>query len=202
MNLQHEFDVPASPQATLELLLDAERVVPCMPGATLVEVAGDGTWKTTMAVKLGPVGMDFLNDVRVVENDTAAGTVRLGVKGRDKRGKGGADASVDARLIAIDGGGTRVTMTADVKFSGQAAQLGRPSVIQDISARLVDEFARCIGAQLASVTSPDETGPARAPVQPQAQKPISGLSLLVAAARGSLARLLRFRPGPREKGSP
>jgi carbon monoxide dehydrogenase subunit G len=199
MNLQHEFDVPASPQATLELLLDAERVVPCMPGATLVEVAGDGTWTTTMAVKLGPVGMDFVNDVRVVENDPAAGTVRLGVKGRDTRGKGGADASVDAQLHAIDGGGTRVTMSSDVKFSGQAAQLGRPSVIQDVSTRLVDQFAQCIRAKLGTASSPDNDG-----VKPtaQPQKPISGLSLLAAALRGALTRLLRFRPSPREKGSP
>ncbi len=197
MNLQHEFDVPASPQATLELLLDAERVVSCMPGATLVEVAGDGTWKTTMSVKLGPVGMDFLNDVRIVEQDTAAGTVRLGVKGRDKRGKGGAEASVDALLVAVDGDGTRVTMSADVKFSGQAAQLGRPSVIQDVSARLIDQFARCIRAQLGSASG-DQTHATQA----QAQKPISALFLLAAATRGALARLFRLRPDPREKGSP
>jgi carbon monoxide dehydrogenase subunit G len=198
MNLQNEFDVPASPQATLELLLDAERVVPCMPGATLVEVGGDGAWKTTMAVKLGPVGMDFLNDVRVVEQDPAAGTVRLGVKSRDKRGKGGADASVDARLIAVEGGGTKVTMTTDVRFSGQAAQLGRPSVIQDISTRLVDQFAECVRARLGNASSPDDSETA----WETAQKPVSGLSLLVAALSGALARLVRFRPGPREKGSP
>jgi carbon monoxide dehydrogenase subunit G len=197
LNLQHEFDVPASPQATLELLLDPARVVPCIPGATLVEVAGDGTWKTTMAVKLGPVGMDFLNDVRVVENDTEAGTVRLEVKGRDTRGKGGADASVAARLIAVDGGGTRVTMDADVKFSGQAAQLGRPSVIQDVSARLVDQFARCIRDQLGHTTSTDD----RRGDLP-GQRPVSGLALLAAATRGVLARLLHLRPGIREKGAP
>jgi carbon monoxide dehydrogenase subunit G len=197
MNLQHEFDVPASPEATLELLLDAERVVPCMPGATLVEITGDGTWRTTMAVKLGPVGMDFLNDVRVVE-DTRAGTVHLGVTGRDTRGKGGADASVVARLSAIDGGGTRVTMDADVRFSGQAAQLGRPAAIQDVSTRLVAEFAQSIRAVLDSPSSPDQSRSRAA----QAQRPISGPSLLVAAVRGALQRLMRFRPGPREKGSP
>ena len=193
MNLQHEFDVPASPQATLELLLDADRVVPCMPGATLVEVAGD-TWKTTMSVKLGPVGMDFLNDVRIVEQDPASGRARLAVKGRDTRGRGGAEASVDTRLIAVDGGGTRVTMNADVKFSGQAAQLGRPSVIQDISTRLVNEFAQCIRTKLDSASSADD--------HPQMQKPVSGLSLLATAVSGALARLFRLRPGPREKGSP
>ena len=193
MNLQHEFDVPASPQATLKLLLDAERVVPCMPGATLVEVAGD-TWKTTMSVKLGPVGMDFLNDVRIVEQDPASGTARLAVRGRDTRGRGGAEASVDTRLIAVDGGGTRVTMNADVKFSGQAAQLGRPSVIQDISTRLVKEFAECIRVQLGNAPT--------SAVHQQAQKPVSGFSLLATAMRGALARLFHLLPRPREKGSP
>ena len=104
MKLLHEFEVPASPTETMQLLLDAERVVPCLPGAALVEVVDDGTWKTTMSVKLGPVGLDFLNEVRIVEQDDAAGTVRLAVKGRDKRGKGGADATVDARMVAHDGG--------------------------------------------------------------------------------------------------
>ena len=74
MKLQHEFDVPASPATTLAVLLDPERVVACMPGAALVEIVDDGTWKTTMAIKLGPIGLDFLNDVRVVEQDEAAGT--------------------------------------------------------------------------------------------------------------------------------
>ena len=64
MQLEHEFEVPASPAETLALLLDPSRVVPCIPGATLVEVTPDGTWKTTLAVKLGPVGMDFSSDVR------------------------------------------------------------------------------------------------------------------------------------------
>ena len=85
-------------------------------------------------------------------------------------------------------------MNADVKFSGQAAQLGRPSVIQDISTRLVNQFAECIRAQLGNA-------PASA-AHRQAQKPVSGFSLLVAAVSGALARLFHLRPGPREKGSP
>lgn len=197
MKLQHEFEVPASPAETLALLLDPERVVPCMPGATLVEIVDDGTWKTTMAVKLGPMGMDFLNDVRVVQHDASTGVARLAVKGRDRRGKGGADATVDATLRARDGGGTRVILDSDVRFSGQAAQLGRPSVIGDVSSRLVGQFARCIAAKLDTGEVPEQTEAARA----DAQKPISGSSLLLAALRGSLARFFRFRPGPREGGS-
>jgi carbon monoxide dehydrogenase subunit G len=181
VKLEHAFDVPASPQATLALLLDAERVVPCMPGAELTEVVDDGTWKTTMAVKLGPVGLDFLNEVRVLEMDEAGGHVRLGVKGRDTRGKGGADATVDAHLTP-QGTGTTVSMTTDLRFSGQAAQLGRPSVVQDVSARLVNQFAACIAAQLDTRSTPEQ---ASAAVE-QARKPISGFSLMLAALRSAI----------------
>jgi uncharacterized protein len=195
MKLQHEFDVPGSPQATLELLLDADRVVPCLPGASLVDVTDNGTWKTTMTVKLGPVVMEFANDVRIVENDAAAGKVRLDLSGREKRGRGSAVATVDAQLVPHDGG-TRVTMTSDVRFSGQAAQLGRPSVIQDVSTRLVDEFARCLRERL------DESSRGAAEPQPPPQsQPVSGLSLIGAALRGALTRVIAFRSTPREKGS-
>jgi len=63
VKLEHAFEVPASPEQTLALLLDAQKVVPCMPGATLKEVVDDTTWKASMAVTLGPVGMQFLVDV-------------------------------------------------------------------------------------------------------------------------------------------
>ena len=35
MKLEHQFEVHASHEQTLNLLLDAERVIPCMPGAEL-----------------------------------------------------------------------------------------------------------------------------------------------------------------------
>ena len=158
MKLQHEFEVSASPATTLEFLLDPDSVVSCMPGATLVEVAVDGTWKTTMAVKLGPIGMDFLNDVQITEQDAAEGTVRLSVTGRDKRGKGRADASVDARISGGEDGVTKVSMDTDVRFSGQAAQLGRPAVIEDVSSRLVAQFAERLRAQLDAGSGPPEGG--------------------------------------------
>ena len=157
--------------------------------------------RMAMTVKLGPVVMEFANDVRIVENDPVAGRVRLDLSGREKRGRGSAVASVDAHLVP-DEGGTRVTLTSDVRFSGQAAQLGRPSVIQDVSTRLVGEFARCLRDRL-SESEAEDAAPAAASTsqQPPQPKPASGLALLAAVARGALARLFNFRSSPREKGS-
>ena len=192
MKLEHDFDVPASPQQTMALLLDAERVVPCMPGATLTEVVDDRTWKAKMEVKLGPVGMQFLVDVTLLDRDDAAHTVRLGVSGRDTRGKGGAEGAVDSVLTPA-GSGTSVAMTTDLRFSGQVAQLGRPGVVQDVSNKLVDQFAECVKAQLSA--SPDEAAAAVV----GAQKPVSGFSLAVAALVSAIKRLFGRGDG-RERG--
>ena len=192
MKLEHSFEVPASPEETLALLLDAERVVPCMPGATLVEVVDDRTWKAKMSVKLGPVGMQFLVNVTLLDRDEASHTVRLGVSGRDTRGKGGAEGAVESELTAV-GTGTRVDMATDLHFSGQVAQLGRPGVVQDVSNKLVDQFAECIKAQLSA--SPEIAAAAVV----EAQKPVSGFSLAVAAFVSAIKRLFGRGDG-REKG--
>ncbi len=193
MKLEHQFEVPASPDQTLNLLLDAERVIPCMPGAKLREVVDDRTWKAEMGVKLGPVVMQFLVDVKLLDRDDASHTVTLGVSGRDTRGKGGAEGTVASELTAMDGGGTRVRMDTDLRFSGQVAQLGRPGVVQDVSNKLVDQFASCIQAQLSS--TPEEAAAAVT----EAQKPISGLSLAIAALVASIKRLFG-RGGGRQGG--
>jgi uncharacterized protein len=183
VKLESAFEVPAAPKETLALLLDAERVIPCMPGAELVEVVDERTWKAKLTVKLGPVSMDFTNDVTVVEIDEEAGHVRLSVRGRDTRGKGGAEGTVDSHFVAMEGGGTRVEMVTDLHFSGQAAQLGRPAVVKDVSTKLVEQFAACLRAQLN--TSPEV---AAAAVE-TAQKPISGFSLFLVAIKGMFRRL-------------
>ncbi len=191
MQLEHEFEVPASPDQTLELLLDAERVVPCMPGAKLLEVVDDRTWKSELAIRLGPVAMDFLADVKMLDRDDAAHAVKLGVSARDTRGKGGAEATVDSVLRPTDSGGTNVAMTTDLRFSGQAAQLGRPGVVKDVSNKLVGQFADCIKGQLSA--APEE----RAAAVRESQKPASGLTLAVTALVGAIKRLLGFG---RERG--
>jgi uncharacterized protein len=128
--------------------------------------------------------------------------VRLGISGRDTRGRGGAEGTVDSVLVPIDGGGTRVQMATELRFSGQAAQLGRPAVVQDMSNRLVDQFAACLSAQLQAESEPDRAVASAqvAEAVQRAQKPISAVSLIVGAIVSAIKRLLG-RPAGRGGGS-
>ena len=196
MIIENTFEVPGTPEQTLKLLLDAERVVPCMPGAELVELVDDRNWRAKMRVRLGPVGMDFDNKIELVEIDEANGVVKMNVSGRDTRGKGGADGTVEARFAAIDSG-TRVAMTTDLRFSGQAAQLGRPNVVQDVASKLVGDFAGCLGQQMnfqaatQAATSDGDPATPPPPPPPPAAKPLSGFAVLMTATSGAIKRVFR-----------
>ena len=181
MKIENSFDVASSPEGAWELLMDVPRVIPCMPGTTLDEVVDESTWKATMHVQVGPVGLTFATDVRRDEVDESAHRVRLSADAREVRNRGRAHATIQSTVITADGG-THVDLVTELALSGAVAQYGR-GMIQDISSQLVASFAECLQAQLTG--APEETKQA---VAAQA-KPVSGLSLFLGAVRRALARL-------------
>lgn len=207
MRIEHSFEVSAPLERAWELLLDVERVIPCMPGAELTELVDDRTWKAKMEVKLGPMSLSFRNDVRLEEVDEGARRVRLTASGHEARGRGGAKATVVSTLEERDGG-TRVDIATDLTLSGPVGQYGR-GIVHDVSAQLVQRFAECLEAELASTPAgepasasaasvdpatarPVPAVPVRAaPPPPPAQAPIGGASLVARALARSLARGLR-----------
>ena len=150
MRLENAFDVPASLDESWRLLNDVPSVVPCMPGAELVEAVGDDAWRARLHVKLGPIALQFLADVVREEMDEAAGRVVLGVAAREAKGRGGADATIESRLSTA-GVGTHVEIVTDLALRGAVAQYGR-GVVADVAGRLTSQFAQCITAKLADAS--------------------------------------------------
>jgi hypothetical protein len=54
MELEHSFTIPVTPEQAWQVLLDVERIAPCMPGATVDSVDGDVV-TGRIKVKVGPV---------------------------------------------------------------------------------------------------------------------------------------------------
>lgn len=146
MELEHTFTVAAPVEQAWEVLLDLERIAPCMPGATLTGVEGD-EFTGTVRVKLGPVTMTFGGQGRFVEQDPDTRRIVVEASGKDKRGGGTARATIRAALRGADGGATEVAVHSDLVVTGRAAQFGR-GMIADVSTRLLDQFTDCLAEQL------------------------------------------------------
>jgi uncharacterized protein len=184
VKLENSFEVSAPPEAAWDLLMDVPRVIPCMPGAELVETVDDSSWKARMKVKLGPISLSFLTDVTREAADEAARSVRLAAKAREERGRGAANATIESSLGQADGR-TQVTTVTDLTLTGAAAQYGR-GLVQDVAAQLLTSFAECLEQQL-SASPLREAGATPAPPQPA--RPVSGIRLGLSALWSSLGRL-------------
>jgi len=136
-----------------------------------------------MTVSLGPVKMHFVADVHVDQIDEEAKRARLVFAGRDTRGMGGAQGWSAAHFVGTEGGRTRVELDTEVQFSGKAAQMGRPNVVNDVSQTLVGRFARCLQVQITG--SAEEALHARE----DTSKPLSGITVMGAAVKGAVGRL-------------
>jgi hypothetical protein len=101
-----------------------------------------------MTVKLGPVTSRYRGTVRIEEADEAGRRAVLRAQGRDARGAGTAAATITTRLDAV-GDDTRVRVETDLAVSGPAAQFGR-GVMQDVSGKLMRQFADCLAEELGS----------------------------------------------------
>ncbi len=158
MRLEQSFEVPVPVEQAWGVLLDVERIAPCMPGATLTSFDGTG-FTGTVKVKLGPVSLSYKGTGRFTERDEGARRMAFVAQGQDNRGAGGASARVTAVLHTADGGqATLVRVVADIDVAGRAAQFGR-GMIADVSGKLIKQFADCL-AQTIAESAPVVAAPA------------------------------------------
>ena len=164
MKLEQTFQVQAPIEQVWEALIDVERVAPCLPGAEITEASGD-TFKGNFTVKLGPTTAAYRGEMQMESVDEAARTVTMRASGQDKRGQGGAKATIVSAMHE-DGAGTRVEVETDFTITGRLARFGRGGMIKDISNTLLENFSSCLARAIEADGATAE--PADAPSEPGA----------------------------------
>ena len=148
MEMDHSFTVPVPPERAWDVLLDVEKIAPCMPGATVEEFDGEVV-TGRIKVKVGPVSLTYRGTAKFTERDPDAHMVVVEASGKETRGAGTASATVRASLEPESSGeATKVTMHTTMNVTGRPAQFGR-GVIVEVGGKLVEKFAENL-AQLIS----------------------------------------------------
>ena len=216
MKLEQTFKVQAPIEKVWEALIDVERVAPCLPGAEITESDESGTYKGNFTVKLGPTTAAYRGELQMESVDEASRTVTMKASGQDKRGQGGAKATI-VSVMREEDGATAVDTVTDFTITGRLARFGRGGMIKDISNKLLKDFSACLAenieapaetaqAEPAGGVTPDDPGPSGAPVQAEAAeaaaapapapmrpsqpaKPVNGLALFFSALWARIGRL-------------
>lgn len=149
MEFDNSFEVPLAPDNAWTVLMDIQRIAPCMPGAELTDMVDERTFKGRIGVRLGPVALTFAGTVKFEEIDEVNHTARVAAQGSDAKGRGAASAVAAFRLEPA-GSGTKVLVHTNLALSGAVAQYGRGvGIIQLTAAQIVAQFAGNLKAQLA-----------------------------------------------------
>jgi uncharacterized protein len=192
MKLEQSFTVGAPIDRVWAMLTDVERVAPCLPGAKIVHSDEEGVYHGEFSVRLGPTTAAYNGRLKMAELDEAAHRATMDAQGTDKRGQGGAKATIVSTLRE-EGAATVVDVVTDFTITGRLARFGRGGMIQDVSNRLLRDFAECLQSRLeAEQAPPAPVTPGVPPPPPPAQaEPVRGLSLLFSVLWERLRRLFR-----------
>ncbi|MEV4011242.1 SRPBCC family protein [Nonomuraea angiospora] len=159
MRFEHEFTVPVPIEQAWAVLLDVERVAPCLPGATLDIFEGD-EFTGRMKVKVGPIVVTYKGSARFEDVDKDSYTLTIQASGKEARGSGTASATVKARLAPVDEA-THVTVETSFNVTGRPAQFGR-GVMAEVGGKLIEKFAANL-AELLSEPTVEQVAPVPGP---------------------------------------
>jgi carbon monoxide dehydrogenase subunit G len=163
VKINSEFTVSVPIRQAWEVMLNLERIAPCLPGAAIQEEKGDGEYEGTMKVKIGPITANYKGTVKFEETDEENHRAVLNATGRDARGQGTASATIVSTLQE-EGDSTRVNVETDMKLTGRAAQFGR-GIAQDVATKMLTQFADCLEREISGVPEEGAAAASAAPAE-------------------------------------
>jgi len=181
MEFENTFVVDAPLDDVWDLLMDVERVAPCMPGAQVLEQTGADAYKVAVKIKLGPMTMNYKGDVEILERDAAMHRATMHAKAKEARGQGTASANVRMALHE-QGPATQASIVTEMQMSGKAAAMGQ-GVIQDVAATLTDTFAHNLAALVEGAAQPTVEAAPPPPQAAEAALPAGEIARSVIAGR-------------------
>ena len=124
----------SNPDQAWGVVSDVSKLIPCVPGAKVLNAEGPTKATAEISVDMGSMAMKFKGPVEIVESDDGSRRAVIKAKARDEGGQSNAEGTV---TITVGGDGGKVDGTANV--SGKAASMGEGTV-QAVLTQLVKDF--------------------------------------------------------------
>jgi hypothetical protein len=185
MLIKSDFEVAEPVEKVWQFFENIPQVASCLPGAELTEDLGGEKYKGRVAVRMGPVRLQFAGTADITERDEAAKRVVVHAAGAEEKGRGQASMVITATL-ARAGRGTRVDVAQDLQLSGAAAQYGR-GMISDVTSVLMRDFSTNMQDRINRI----DRGESADQISAATASPASGFALGLRAARMALMRVFR-----------
>jgi uncharacterized protein len=199
--IAERFEVQAPVERVWKYLIDPASVVQCLPGAELLESQDDRNFTGAIKVKVGPLSMSYKGKGTFTEVNDETHTVRMVGEAREVGGSGSTKVTMVSVVTALDGGGSAVSVDADINLVGRIVQFGR-GMIEEVSRQMFRQFATCMKARLEVADEPPPTAAADTstvnPTEPTPTTPppeVKAISATSVGLRALWAIIARFFRG-------
>ena len=98
MLIKNDFEVAQPVDKVWRFFDDIPQVAACLPGAELTDDLGDDKYRGKVAIRMGPVKLQFAGTAEIKERDDAAKRIVVDAAGADEKGRGQAAMLVTATL--------------------------------------------------------------------------------------------------------
>ena len=143
MKFEHKATLAAPIDKVWAFLMDLTKVATCVPGVDTVEAIGDGKYRGTIKVAVGPIRLNLAGDVSITERDDTAKKASMRADAADKRAGGAVKAVMSMAVSETPGNpnSTELALETDAQVMGRIGEFGQP-IIRKKAEQTMNEFAK------------------------------------------------------------
>ena len=150
MDISGEYRLALSRKDAWLALMDADILRRCIPGCEEFEELGDGQYRASVKLAVGPVKATFQSNLKIT---AASPPERYRLEGDGRAGAVGFGQGYADIELTESGDSTVLSYSADFQVGGRLAQLGSRLVVA-ATRKIADDFFARLAAELDSAAEP------------------------------------------------
>ena len=172
IELKEEFEIVAPIDDVWEFMMDPQRMIVCLPGASVTEIIDDKQFVGTVKLKIGAITTKYAGTITYTTADQSEYRCVMLAEAKEKGG-GTVSGTITTTLVQADGL-VQATVESYVDMTGRVVQVGR-GMIEGVAAVIIGKFVKNIKTTLevpVAEEAPVEGAPATAPGEQPATRPV------------------------------
>jgi carbon monoxide dehydrogenase subunit G len=167
IELKEEFEVAAPIDEVWNFMMDPERMIVCLPGASVTEIVDDKQFIGSVKLKIGAITTKYAGTITYTTADQGEYLCVMLAEAKEKGG-GTVSGTITTKLVQGDGV-VQATVESCVDMTGRVVQVGR-GMIEGVAAQIIAKFVKNIKKTLEVPVGEEAPAEAVAPgAAPQAR---------------------------------
>ena len=149
VQLKKSFSVDRDGDVVWRFLTDPTNVAGCLPGARLLEIVDDHTFRGEVTLRFGPFSLTFRGLARFTDLDPVERSAALEASASEAHGWGNGEMRMRSRLHPLSGS-TRIDLEQSFRVSGRLSGVVATGLLARAAEFVLSRFAACVRARIES----------------------------------------------------